>query len=48
MSEIKNDPMGGWYDLPENYDQKELEQIKAAARKINQNSKYLVSNKTTC
>lgn len=42
LSEIKADPMGGWYDLPENYDRKELEQIKTAARKINQNSEYLV------
>ena len=42
LSEIKNDPMGGWYDLPENYDHEELEQIKAAARAINQNSEYLV------
>lgn len=42
LAEIKSDPFGGWYDLPENYDRNELQNIKSAAQKINQDSEYLV------
>ena len=32
----------GWVDLPENYDKEEFARIKAAAKKIQQNSQVLV------
>lgn len=39
---IRQDPMGGWFDLPEDYDYAEFENIKKAAAKINSDSEYLV------
>lgn len=42
LTEIQQDPMGGWYDLPETYDRAELAAIKQAAAKIQSDSKYLV------
>ncbi len=42
IAEIQQDPMGGWFDLPENYDRDELTAIKDAAAKIKSDSKFLV------
>lgn len=42
LTEITKDPMGGWFDLPLNFDVKELAKIKVTAQKINETSKYLV------
>ena len=42
LSEIKSDEMSGWLTLPTDYDREEFARIKAAATKINSDSKYLV------
>ena len=42
LDELKNDPMAGWLTLPENYDKTEFERIKAAAKKIQSDSEFLV------
>lgn len=42
LSEIRNDAMSGWLNLPDTYDKTEFESIKKAAREIQDNSKYLV------
>lgn len=42
LTEIRQDPMGGWFDLPENYDRSELAAIQAAAQQIQANSQFLV------
>ncbi|MBR0403547.1 glucose-6-phosphate isomerase [Candidatus Saccharibacteria bacterium] len=42
LDEIKSDDMVGWLTLPTDYDQDEFARIKAAAQKINSDSKYLV------
>lgn len=42
LTEIQSDPMGGWFDLPNNYSRDELTNIKAAAAQIQSDSKYLV------
>lgn len=42
IDEIKTDPMGGWYDLPVNYDQSEFKNIQDTAKKIQNHSQYLV------
>lgn len=42
LRQIPSDPMGGWYNLPDNFNQEELTSIKAAAEKINSDSEYLV------
>ncbi len=42
LAEIQSDPMGGWFNLPDDYDQDELFRIKEAAKAIQQNSDYLV------
>ena len=42
LSEIKADPFGGWYDLPENYNREEVARIKTAAQNIQKNSDILV------
>ena len=42
LQELKSDPMGGWIELPQKIDADELAQIKAAAKKINEDSEYLV------
>ena len=42
IDEIKNDPMGAWFDLPDNFPSSEFEKIKTVAKKINETSEYLV------
>ena len=42
VAAVRQDPMGGWFDLPDNYDRAELAAIKEAAAKINSDSEYLV------
>ena len=42
LEEIKNDKMGGWMELPKKYDMGEFVRIKEAAKKINEDSEYLV------
>ncbi len=42
LAEIQKDPMGGWYDLPKRVDMGEFARIKEAAKKINDESEYLV------
>lgn len=42
LDELRQDPMAGWLMLPETYDRAELKSIQATARKIQQNSEYLV------
>ena len=42
LDELRQDPMAGWFMLPETYDRAELKSIQAAAQKIQQNSEYLV------
>lgn len=42
LGQIKADPMGGWADLPFNFNKKELASIKKAAEKINSESAILV------
>lgn len=42
LQEIQADPMGGWFNLPRDYDRAELKRIKEAAQAIQSNSKYLV------
>lgn len=42
LRELKSDPMGGWIELPGKTNTEELAQIKVAAKKINEDSEYLV------
>ncbi len=42
IHDIQNNPMGGWFDLPENFDSEELNEIKRAADKIRRDSEVLV------
>lgn len=42
LRQIAKDKMAGWFDLPEKYDKEEVERIKEAAAKIQQDSDYLV------
>ena len=42
LAEIKKDKMGGWMELPRKYDMGEFARIKEAAKKINEESEYLV------
>ena len=42
IQEITHDPMGGWLALPKKYDVGEFVRIKEAAKKINEESEYLV------
>ena len=42
IPQLRNDPMGGWIDLPTNYDREEFTRILAAAKQINTDSEYLV------
>ena len=42
LAEIRSDKMGGWLDLPKRVDMAELVRIKEAAKKINDESEYLV------
>lgn len=42
VARAQQDDFGGWVDLPVNYDKEEFARIKAAARKINEDSDVLV------
>ena len=42
LAEIEKDKMGGWMELPRKYDMGEFARIKEAAKKINEESEYLV------
>ena len=42
LKEIARDPMGGWMELPKKFDMGEFARIKDAAKKINDESEYLV------
>lgn len=42
IGEIQSNPMGGWFDLPANFDISELAAIKNAADRIKSDSQYLV------
>ena len=42
IDQIKNDPMGAWFELPDSFPKVELEKIKVAADKINRDSDFLV------
>ena len=42
LAEIRSDAMGGWLDLPKRVDMAELVRIMEAAKKINDESEYLV------
>lgn len=42
LAEIKKDKMGGWMELPRKYDMGEFARIKEAAKKIGDESEYLV------
>ena len=42
LKEIAHDKMGGWFDLPRKFDMGEFARIKEAAKKIQEESEYLV------
>lgn len=42
VAEIQMDKMGGWFDLPEMYNKEEFERIIDVAKKIQEDSEYLV------
>ena len=42
IEDIKDDPMGDWFDLPDHFPSYELEKIKEVAAKVQKNSDYLV------
>ena len=42
VARAQQDGLGGWVDLPVNYDKTEFARIKVAAENINTNSDYLV------
>ncbi len=42
LTEIKNDSMGGWFDLPLNVDKSELRRIHETAERISEEADYLV------
>ena len=42
IPKMQSDSMSGWVDLPINYDQEEFARIEQAAKKINQDSEFLV------
>ena len=42
LNEIANDKMGGWVTLPRKFDIAELNRIKESAKKINEESEYLI------
>ncbi|MBQ6510372.1 glucose-6-phosphate isomerase [Candidatus Saccharibacteria bacterium] len=42
LAKISENPMGGWLNLPKNYDREEFARVKEAAKRINETSKYLV------
>ena len=42
IEDIKDDPMGDWFDLPDSFPAYELQKIKEVAEKVRKNSDYLV------
>lgn len=42
LRDIRDNPMGGWFDLPETYNREELVRIKQTAKRIQQDSEVLV------
>lgn len=42
LKEIKKDKMGGWFELPRKFDMGEFVRLKEAAKKIREESEYLV------
>ena len=42
LKEIARDSMGGWMELPKKFDMGEFARMKDAAKKINEESEYLV------
>ena len=42
IEDIKDDPMGDWFDLPDHFPRYELEKIKEIAAKVQKTSDYLV------
>ena len=42
IDEIKNDPMGAWFDLPDNFSNSELTRIKEIAKDVSKTSDFLV------
>ena len=42
VARAEQDAFGGWVNLPINYDKTEFERIKKAAKKINNDSDYLI------
>lgn len=42
IEDIKRDPMGDWFDLPDHYPEEELQKIKDVAKRVQENSDYLV------
>lgn len=42
LTEVEKDKMGGWLNLPRQYDMGEFARIKESAKKINEDSEYLV------
>jgi glucose-6-phosphate isomerase len=43
IEKVKSSSMSGWVNLPEDYSKEELARVKAAAKRINEDSKYLVA-----
>ncbi len=42
IENIKKDPMGDWFDIPDNHSKEELQKIKEVAEKVRNESDYLV------
>ena len=42
LEDIKDDPMGDWFSLPDNFPDSELEKIKTVAERVRKNSDFLV------
>ena len=42
LTELRKDKMGGWIELPRKFDMGEFVRIKEAAKKIKEESEYLV------
>lgn len=42
IEDIKEDPMGAWFDLPDNFPEPDLEKIKSVAKSVQETSDFLV------
>ena len=42
IEDIKEDPMGTWFDLPDNFPEPDLEKIKSVAKSVQETSDFLV------